>query len=255
MAPRLAPFRECKVEYSVADAAPTPDGESAVPPSPVPTEPGYWTGQRRELFAWFERRAPHLGGLYRAGVVLLMDESIPDRAILVAHTVREVGNSLPRVFGIKRVSGTPRLVNQLAETWERCGLPTDFAGPVKESAPGAEDPPNFSIPQPAAQAVADLIQDRADADGRALANAELLFREISPETKLSIDQLRPVALKWVEVLKWFVSRAHVSDQTRVIPDAELRKNFETFEALLGSMLRPFFSTLKEVDEILEEANS
>ena len=230
------------------------DGGKALSTTPQ-IEPSYWNGPRRELIAWFDERAPHLAGMYRAGVMLLRDESIPDRGRLIAHIVREIGNRLPNVFGITRVTGTPRLVRQLVKTWQQCGLPTDLTATLNEGNPAPGNVPTYSIPQPAARAIGELLQDEADAEGRALEHAILLFREISPEARLPVEQLRPTALKWVAVLKWFRKRAHIPEEPLPIQEDELRGNFEIFEALLGSMLRPFFSTLKDVDEILEEANS
>jgi hypothetical protein len=187
--------------------------------------------------------------------MLLMDERIPARAMLIAHSVREVGNRLPNVIGITRVASTTKRINLLAKTWEQCGLPTDFTVPLTETAPGSADTPTCPIPQPAAQAIAELLRDHVSADERALDNAILLLREISPGSRFPVEQLRPTASKWVKVMKWFQKRVHAGEEPRIVPEDELRENFETYEALLGSMLRPFFSTLKEVDDLLEEANS
>jgi len=68
--------------------------------------------------------------------------------------------------------------------------------------------------------------------------------------------MRPIIMHWLEVTEWFVKRVHHpgTRDERVNP-RELREHFELFEATLRALIRGFFKTVEELDEILEEANS
>jgi hypothetical protein len=62
--------------------------------------------------------------------------------------------------------------------------------------------------------------------------------------------------QWLEVTGWFMKRAH--DSCRIdayCSEDELRGNFELFESTLGALVRGFFATVEELDEILEDANA
>ncbi|MBN2413960.1 hypothetical protein JXQ31_19960 [candidate division KSB1 bacterium] len=64
----------------------------------------YWTKERLDLKAWFQRNAPSLGELYEGVLKLLYtDEKIPGWTRFVAHAIREIGNRLPDiVIGVQK---------------------------------------------------------------------------------------------------------------------------------------------------------
>ena len=70
------------------------------------------------------------------------------------------------------------------------------------------------------------------------------------------ESLHPVIDQLLQITGWFVGKAHDSGKTDSNVDfKEFRRQFELFETSLGAILRGFFATIGELDEILEEANS
>ena len=218
----------------------------------------YWTPPRLELLEGFKRKASHLGSLYAASVTLFSTPSFPARQYLVAHAVREIGNRLPDAVGVQientRVEHVNRL-DDIAKMWERDGLPGDYAIPIVAPQAQAEAPSGIWLPRRTAEAFVHLVRDHAHSREQRRAAPIRLLQELARDSGMTIDQLRPIALQWDAVLKWFVKKVHVGKEERVVLDEEFNHHFELFERYLGSMLRPFFSALKEVDDFLNEANN
>ena len=228
---------------------------AAAPPAVVLA---YWTPQRVELLEGFKRKAAHLGALYEASVTLFNTPSFPARQYLVAHAVREIGNRLPDAVGVEVENARVEHVNRLddiARTWQRDGLPTDFAIPLIAPRAPSEPAEGVWLPRKTAEALVDLVRDHAKSREARRDAPTRLLQELARDSGMTIDQLRPIALQWVEVLKWFVKNVHVGKHDRVLAEDLFKHQFELFERYLGSMLRPFFSTLKEVDDLLDQANS
>jgi len=191
-------------------------------------------------------------------LALLNNPTFPARERLIAHAVREIGNRLPDAVGTKvgktkRVDATNRL-DEIVKMWKRDGLPVDFSTPI--SAPSADSAGNGGVllPLRTAKAMAALIRDHALSREKRKDAAIRLLREIAPDSGVSVDQLRPTALRWFEVLEWFQKNVHVPDEDKAVSEDDFQRHFGLFEQYLGSMLRPFFSTLKEVNDFLDEAN-
>ena len=52
---------------------------------------------REELLAWFRKAAPHLVETYELAIRAFEDPRFPDRVLVIAHTVREINNTLPEI--------------------------------------------------------------------------------------------------------------------------------------------------------------
>jgi len=62
--------------------------------------------------------------------------------------------------------------------------------------------------------------------------------------------------QWVSVTSWFQRGVHDSGRSDRQFDAEdFERKLVLFEMTLSSLARGFFDTMKELDEILDEANS
>lgn len=239
-------------------SASSPFGSAQVPTAQENEATPIWTPQRRELREWFQRKAPHLGALYESALILLHNPSFPARERLIAHAVREIGNRLPNAVGTKvektkRVDATNRL-DEIVAIWKRDKLPVDFSTPI--SAPSADSIVNGGVvlPERTARAMAALIGDHARSREKRKDAAIRLLREIAPDSGIPLDQLRPIALRWFEVLDWFQKNVHVPEEDKAVSEDDFQRHFSLFEQYLGSMLRPFFSTLKDVNELLDDAN-
>jgi hypothetical protein len=224
-------------------------------PGPQPAaKQDFWDGRRRELFDSIAKKAPRLAAIYRASVTMYHDAVFPARQHFVAHAVRELGNRLPDVLGVAkeaRFEATPRL-DSCGKIWRDAGILDAFPEPVVGAAPAPDG--LTQLPRAAAEATRALLSDHVKSRESRKDAAVRLFRAIAPERGKSLDELRPVALQWYEVLDWFVSVVHVPVQERHISEEEFNAKFDLFEKCLASILLPFFAGLKEVDDILDKAN-
>jgi hypothetical protein len=220
----------------------------------------YWSTKRRELCLWFSRNAASLGELYKGALFIYFTDAFPGRIRFVAHAVREIRNRLPDVIaGPKPVSPLQykNRLDKVVDIWERSGLPTDGSIPTKitkdDSLPLSLDVP---VPIKVYMEIATLIRDHINAREKPREAAMRLFQAIDPKNKQSEATLRPRIDNWLDVTKWFAERVHDSGATDIQMEAdELQKRFEIFEAALSAMIKEFFKTEKELDEILGEANS
>jgi len=221
----------------------------------------YWTDDRKELRAWFARNAPSLGELYEGALRILFSETpFPGRVRFVAHAVREIRNRLPDVIAGPKQSQRVQYVNlmdRLCAKWEEAKLPTDGSLPISLSketkVPRTTD---VSIPIRVYQEIARLVRDHKESRETQRAAAKRLYEAIDPNNREAEATLRPRINHWIEVTEWFVALVHDNGSTDDKIDLqELRNRFEVFEKALSAMVREFFKTVEELDEILEEANA
>jgi hypothetical protein len=183
----------------------------------------------------------------------------PGRIPFVSHAVREIRNKLPEIISGMKSPPSLQYVNKLDEiskAWEKEKFSSDeflLTSPTSD-----EDLPSGSIPVPRKlfQEINNLVKEHIDAREKPIDAARRLFLGTSQAMLDLGDNLRPVLHQWLEVTEWFMKKAH--DSGRVDNDInarEFQNQFELFETTLGALLRGFFTTVGELDEILEEANS
>jgi hypothetical protein len=226
-----------------------------------PADLDCWTRRQTELRAWFQRNAPSLGELYEGAIRLIYKDRVPGWTRFVAHAVREIRNGLPDAISGARSGGSLQYKNRLddlVEVWRNAGLPTDGSSPGTVLGAAGQPPPTPDVPVPRCvyKEVADLVRDHLKAREKPVEAAARLFEAIAPENQALRGSLRPFIGHWVTVTNWFVEKAHDSGRTDGdVDEAEFRKKIELFETTLVALMRHFFVTVKELDEILEDANS
>jgi hypothetical protein len=223
-----------------------------------------WTRSRCELREWLRTNAPSLAELYEGAVLLLFDGPIPGFTRFVAHAVREIRNRLPDITSGPRLGGYLNYkgrIDELVAVWKSEGLITDGALPGSKmgDSPDAPPPLDLSMPRKIVGIVARLVADHEVARERPLDAAIRLFEGVALENQKFRDTLRPVASQWLQITEWFMGKTHDSGTVDGDLDLkEMRKKFEMFEWTLLGIVRgmtAFFVTTKELDEILEDANS
>jgi hypothetical protein len=221
----------------------------------------FWNPTRLELRAWLYRNAPSLAELYEGAVRLIFETPLSGRIRFISHAVREIRNRLPDVIsGIKsgeRLDYKSRL-DEIAKLWEGGGFSLDgsFQDTASSEQVSASSLPDISVPRQLFVQFADLIKDHNNTREKPIEAAIRLFEGCAPENQQLRDALRPRVLQWLDVTKWFMQKAHDSGTIDANCDeSELRRKFELFENTLAALIRGFFVTLKELDEILENTNS
>jgi hypothetical protein len=220
------------------------------------------TKERLHLCAWMRRNnAASLAELYEGAVRLLVEAKLPGRVRLISHAVREIRNRLPDVISGTR--STARLdyksrLDRINKKWQRSGLRLDASLPEGgfEADPGAPRSPNIEVAREVFAEIAGLVKDHEETRTKPLDTAIRLFEACAPENQRIRDTLRPIILQWLRVTDWFMSKAHDSGYVDGdIDETELISQFELFETYLNAMVRGFFTTLDELDAILEDTNS
>jgi len=219
--------------------------------------PPYWTPKRQEILEWLYRKAPPLAELYQGAVQLLHENPpIPGRSRFIAHAVREIRNCLPEVVaGVRRRRLEYKAqFDKIAKKWERNSLPLDRAMPI--SAEETDESSGILVPYEVFWDIASLVKEHKEARERPEESAKRMFLALAPENEDFVEQLQPVIIRWLDVTEWFIGRAHDSRRTDdELLDDKFINNFKFFETILGALIRGFFATTEEIDEILEEANS
>ncbi len=214
-----------------------------------------WNPRRRELREWFDRNAPALGELYQGAVLLIHEERIPGHRRLVAHAMREIGNRLPGIVGAEvrgRVQYTNRL-DDLHRKWTKWG-PERLSNGDWPALPGTTN--QVAVDVRLVHQLAGLIEDHAAARERPTEKARRLFLAAC-DGDGPHPGLGPVVEQWVGLTKWAVSKTHVPSgpNPKDIDAEQLKEKFTLFEDTLIALLGNFYSTVEELDAILEAANS
>ena len=235
-------------------------------PSPGPNvgarPPGScWTPERLELKAWLDRNAPSLAELYEGAVCLLFEHRLAGYTRLIAHIVREIRNRLPFVISGSSSSGRleyPDRLSEITEQWRKANLDVGSSFQSLGATPSSvgPSPPAVAIPLDLFRLLEKLIADHEVTSEKAADAFARLLVGRKPENQKFIKTLQPVISQWLHVTGWFVSKAHDSGRVdAAIDNRELLKNFELFETTLFAIVRQFFATTAELDQILKEANS
>jgi hypothetical protein len=239
------------------------DNFGFVPKVVFVTDAEVWTSARKELLAWLQRNAPSLAELYEGTLCLMFSTPpLPGRVRLIAHAVREISNRLPDAFvGVQkttRLDYSTRL-DQLSDLCRQIGFNLDgqFANFDTNKETGTPSQPDVSIPRVLFMEIANLMKDHETTHSKPLDAAKRLFEAIAPESQsLGETALQPTLNQWLRVNRWFMRNAHDSGKLDAEVDGrEIQMQFELFEACLGALVRGFFNTIEELDEILEDANS
>ncbi len=222
-----------------------------------------WTAVRIEIRAWLRRNAPSLAELYEGAVEILFERRVPGWVRLASHAVREIANGLPSAIvgttgGRGRSTESTEILNSIANDWEKHNLSFD-ASTFEQGIPsdlGASVRRTIEIPRQLAQYIAANLRMYRQASETREAAAIRLFEACAPENEQARDMLRPIIRHWLETLGWFMRWVHDSGKVDADTDeAEFVAKFETFEASLSALSRGFFTTMDELDEILEDTNA
>jgi hypothetical protein len=204
-----------------------------------------WTQRRQELRRWFEQRHPELATAYVGAVELIGNPESPWRLHFMAHSVREILNRLVDVFDPEFDGGRVQYVNDLdkiADEWE-----------IEDHLFNRQTAPDLgemvSIPFVTARRVHRLICRHRESRARP-SLGELLVRTSSAPNVT--DERVVQAVK--EMHRWFQARAHLRREPCVIDEVELQRQFGSFENLLHSFVGDFFTGVRDLDEILQQAN-
>ena len=219
-----------------------------------------WSSSRREVRDWFARNAPSLGELYEGAVRMVFDDLTPGWTRFVPHAVREIINRLPDYITGTRISNRlnyRQRIEDIAKEWKGSGLLGQSAISDGRDGPSTLEPnPSIEIPGPLFRRIENLLRDHDDARERPIDAAIRLFEGADPENPRFRDAIRPAALNWIAIGKWAVGKAHDSGRSDGERDKdEYLRQFVIFEMALGALIRGFFATTGEIDEILEESNS
>ena len=218
-----------------------------------------WSESRQELMSWFQRNTPPLGTLYEGALRMIYDTTFPGRIRFIAHAVREISNRLPDVIAGKKSGGTVQYKNRLDDIiheWKKAGFTLDGSIPSPITNEQSLSLSGIIVPPYLFDKFSTLLKDHIEAREKPEEVAFRLF-EAMPGNQNQRDNLRPVILQWIEIKRWFMGLVHATN--RVLDDNvkenELSSKFDIFERILSALVRDFFKTTGELDEILEDANS
>lgn len=217
----------------------------------------YWTKQRIELKAWFQRNASSLGELYEGALIILHTNNFPGRTRFLAHAVREIMNRLPDVIAGAKSSRMDyvNLLDSIVPHWNETGFSGDGSALKNITHDEQLESTDVLIPRRLFRKLSGLIRNHVQGREKRFDKVTRLYEAIGPENQRLGDSLRPIVIQWIKETEWFVGKAHDSGlQDKTVSEEELCKHFDVFEQSLGAIIQGFFKTTEGLDEILEEAN-
>jgi len=185
---------------------------------------------------------------------------MPGWSRLVCHSVREIRNCLPDAVAGKRTRRQVQYVqrlNKLVELWveHETTLPPSPETALGDVAPSSRVPDVVTLSRRLYEDIGLLIREHQEGLERRSEGAYRLFEALIPETKGQRQLLEPIVNEWLSITEWFMERAHDSSKDDgQFNIQEFQKQFEQFERILGAVIRDFFRTTDELDQILEDAN-
>lgn len=218
-----------------------------------------WTPTRLELLAWLRRNTPPLAELYQGAVLLMYETPLPGKVRFISHSVREIRNRLPDVIAgpmQNRQLQYKNRLDEIARVWEGVGFSLDGTNLSVNTRGDIEISPDIEISRHLYRLIESLVKDHNETRVKPKDAAIRLFEGVAPENQPFRETLEPIVVQWINVTEWFMKKTHVSNKVDADYDEqEFRSQFELFEALLYALVGSFYSTLEELDEILEEANA
>ena len=141
----------------------------------------------------------------------------------------------------------------------KAGLSLDDSLPVKMTKGDTSSDSRSSdiaIPPHLYLKIAKLLREHDQTRELRRSAAIRLFEGRGRESKQSQTALEPIVKQWLDITEWFVTVVHDSGQ----PDGdhdweEFNQLFILFEATLTALVGQFFTTIEELDEILEDTNN
>ncbi len=212
--------------------------------SPAPR----YTPEQLAVRNWLRGIAPSLEEAYVSFLALASHDGFPGRARLIAHCLREIGNGLVnRIVGYQaRLEYTAQL-DGLSDTW------SDPAGPGDGAIPLSTE---VTIPRPVAERISALLRMHTARRGENVDRVQKLFASFQLSRSANVQELYPVARAWHELLHFFHGRAHNQETDAERFDKEFQQKVSEFERSLLTFAKAtdFFEGIKEIDDILAEAN-
>ena len=191
-----------------------------------------------------------LSELLHSAAVLLECDAIGDvaRLRLVAHCVREIRNRL-LLQGVSEHKSRLDYRDRVAEIARQLGpeWPAPASGEQWE-----DEHAEVSIPLPAATALRDLLIEHEEVSVLNRDRARRAFHYHLDTDDPSVDA---VADRWFDTGEWFVQRAHDGDGDVGDDCARVNEQFELFLAGLTSLVAGFFEIKREIDDIVDAANT
>jgi hypothetical protein len=177
----------------------------------------------------------------------------PGRIHLISHVVRDICNRLPDFLGSVERDRIhyDRELDYLARLWPAVIAPSAADYDADEG--GDSDDSSVEIPRPAAVAVSQLLEKHQNRQS----NREVvggLFALVSEATAYDRANLEPIVNEFHKTASWFMQRAHLR-ATPMPEPKELARRFEQFERIALSLIRGFFKTMDELDDLLQQANA
>jgi len=201
-----------------------------------------------------------LSDLYLGAIIMVNNPSFPGRVRFVAHAMREICNRLPDKVAGLIVGERPDYktdLDNIASVWDReVVVPPRSVDGQTAARSGITGDTEVRLPRRLLMMIERLIRRHQAVRETKKQKARRMFQALVPETAKTPYSLAASVGLWYQFTKGLEALAHESvEGLRDNDVAVLESKFQQFEALLTSILAPFFVAVDELDEILEDANT
>jgi len=201
------------------------------------------------LLNWFRAKAKPLAEAYEGAIRMLGDTSFPGRLHFIAHAVRDITNLLPNVLDPQskgRRIEYHQVLDCIEKLWAGLGMLNETGNVVSQEV--------ITIKYEVASIIDSLVVAHRQ-QRQQPSNSERLIQILMRNEPTRADINRRLVSDFEKMRRWFMELAHLREsESPNVDEAVLRSQFAKFEGILHSFVGDFFTTIAEIDEILQQTN-
>lgn len=212
-----------------------------------------WTENQHKLHDLFKKQAPHLLDAYIGALTLIGTRSFPGRIYFIAHAARDICNRLPDIFLTIENSkiGYEEKLDEIAKVWPDTNVKASDYAPR----PDIDTDMTVSIPISVAMKILTLL-DKNKNRRTQFNKFDDMFALLAGADEQERKLLQPIVKEFKDVADWFMKHTHLRNKAMPdVPQCEIEQKFEHFESLVCTLLKGFFETKDDINEILQQANA
>lgn len=215
-----------------------------------PLNKSCWTPMRRGLLSWFQKNAESLAPAYEGAVELLGKTTFPGRIHFIAHAVRDISDRLIFALEPQRKGNRVQYEEHLDKIQEKWKYPDN----LYLSEMSTTEIQTVSIPIQVAKHIDKLIKEHKERRQRPN-QYKILFQFLMRNDPLKAEVNDRTVKAFERTRSWFMGFTHLrKEASPIVDEEELDRQFGAFERAIYSFIGSFFVGIRELDEILKQAN-
>lgn len=209
------------------------------------------TEKQQRIMIALSKEAPEIAKLYEGGLRIIDQEESPGRVYLLGHALREIRNRVPDHFDIPTPARVPYsdFFVRISPHWKTAVRPR-LETTAEEL---TTQPPLIAIPIEVAMELDELVRRHDESVGiKRDRHINFLASRDVPGAPATYPE--PVVKQWINIPGEKFAHMRAGNTEPPIFE-ECLKYWHIMEDILHAILAPMHESIREIDEILKEANA